>query len=332
VDAGGPIGPADSLQRMSDIDRAVAAVIKECLAVRAGEEVLVIANPATIGLGERLRAEAARADADAVLALMTERASHAAEPPSPVAAAMAAADVVLVPTIQSLSHTAARRKANEAGTRVATLPGVTEEMLGRVMSADMEGLRRKGEAIAERLTAGAEARITCPNGSDLRLGLGDRTATPDTGDLTAPGAFGNLPCGEGFIAPMEGTGEGTLVVDGTIAGIGRVTEPSELKVEGGHLRSASGPEGERLMELLTVHGDDGTNVAELGIGTNEKAQLTGELLEDEKILGTCHVAFGASAAIGGTVQVPVHLDCVVLKPTVAIDGEEIVRDGELLVG
>ncbi len=85
------------------------------------------------------------------------------------------------------------------------------------------------------------------------------------------------------------------------------------------------------MDLLTEHGDDGTNVAELGIGTNEKAILTGNILEDEKILGTAHVAFGASAAIGGNVQVPVHLDCVVMKPTVTLDGEPLVQDGELLV-
>ena len=91
---------------------------------------------------------------------------------------------------------------------------------------------------------------------------------------------------------------------------------------------AEGPEGERLLELLRPHGEDATNVAELGIGTNEKAKLTGELLEDEKILGTCHVAFGASAAIGGTVQVPVHLDCVVLEPEVSVDGEPLVARGE----
>jgi len=79
-----------------------------------------------------------------------------------------------------------------------------------------------------------------------------------------------------------------------------------------------------------VHGEAGTNVAVLGMATNEKAILTGEVLEDEKIAGTCHVAFGASAGIGGTVQVPVHLDCVVMNPTVELDGEAIVRDGELL--
>ena len=127
------------------------------------------------------------------------------------------------------------------------------------------------------------------------------------------GAFGNIPCGEAFIAPLEGTAEGTLVVDGSIAAIGRLAEPVELTVRGGHLTEATGAEGAQLLELLTEHGADGTNVAELGIGTNESAILTGNILEDEKILGTAHVAFGASAAIGGTVQVPVHLDCVVLR-------------------
>ncbi|HSI80554.1 MAG TPA: aminopeptidase [Solirubrobacterales bacterium] len=316
---------------MSDLDRAVHAVIHDCLAVAEGEEVLVVCNPATIGLGERLRGEAGRAGADAVLAMIAERDSHAAEPPPTVAAAMAAADVVLAPTVHSLSHTAARKEASERGARIATLPGATEEMLARVMSADMDELRRRGRAVADALTAGSEARITCANGSDLRLGLEGRDAIPDAGELGERGAFGNLPCGEGFIAPVEGTSEGRLVVDGTIAAVGRPAAPVALEIEGGHLRSASGAEGERLLELLTVHGPDGTNVAELGIGTNDKAILSGNLLEDEKILGTAHVAFGASAGIGGTVQVPVHLDCVVMKPDVAIDGEPLVRAGELLV-
>jgi leucyl aminopeptidase (aminopeptidase T) len=316
---------------VSDLDRAVEAVVRDCVGVKSGEDVLVICNPRTQELGERLRDEAQGVGADAVLAVIAERASHAAEPPDPVAAAMAAADVVLAPTIQSLSHTASRKAASDRGVRIATLPGVTEEMLARVMSADMEALRRKGHAIAGALDAASEARITCANGSDLRLGLEGRAAIPDAGELTEPGAFGNLPAGEGFIAPVEGTGEGRLVVDGSIAGIGIVEEPVGLRVDAGHLTDAAGAAGARLMELLTEHGEEATNVAELGIGSNEKAVLTGEVLEDEKILGTAHVAFGASAGIGGTVQVPVHLDCVVMKPEVSLDGEPIVRAGELLV-
>ena len=245
---------------------------------------------------------------------------------------MAAADVVLAPTVQSLSHTAARKAASEAGARIATLPGVTEEMLARVMSADLEGCAGAAGRSPPLLNGGSEARITCRTAATCGSASRGAAAIVDAGELTAPGAFGNLPCGEGFIAPVEGTGEGTLVVDGSIAGVGLVSEPVTAdRSRGGHLIEATGAEGATLMELLTAHGADGTNVAELGIGTNEEAILTGNILEDEKILGTAHVAFGASAAIGGTVQVPVHLDCVVLETDVAIDGETLVRGGELLV-
>jgi leucyl aminopeptidase (aminopeptidase T) len=246
-----------------------------------------------------------------------------------VAEAMVAADVLLAPTVQSLSHTAARKRASEAGTRTATLPGATEEMLARVMGDDMSELRRRGNRVAEILDRGTEARITCDHGSDLRLGLQGRIAIPDAGELSHEGAFGNLPCGEGFISPA--TADGILIVDGSIAGVGLVSDPVQLTIRDGHLVEASGPEGESLMELLTMHGPDATNVAELGIGTNEKAILTGNILEDEKIIGTAHVAFGASAAIGGNVQVPVHLDVVCLRPEVTVDGTPVVLEGKLLV-
>lgn len=301
------------------------------MGVSPGEDVLVVCNPVTEEIGALMRIEAQGDGADATLAVISERDSHAAEPPRAVAAAMAAADVVLAPTIQSLSHTAARKAASEAGVRIGTLPGVTEEMLTRLMSADMDELRRRGWAIVSALNDAAEVRITCSHGSDLRLGIEGRLGIVDAGELSNRGAFGNLPCGEGFIAPVEGTAEGTLVVDGSIAGVGLLDTPVSLTVREGHLTDTTGRDGAALMELLSVHGPDGTNVAELGIGTNEEAILTGNILEDEKILGTCHVAFGASAAIGGTVQVPVHLDCVVLEPTVEIDGEVIVSAGELVV-
>jgi len=314
-----------------ELDRAVRTVLRDCLRVEPGEEVLVICNPVTEDIGALMRIEAEGDGAYATLAVISELDSNGAEPPTPVAAAMIAANVVLAPTIQSLSHTYARRAANQAGVRVATLPGVTEDMLARLMNADMGVLRRRGAALAAVLHGAEEARITCRHGSDLRLGLVDRIPIADAGVLNAPGAFGNLPCGEAFVSPAEGTAEGTLVVDGSIAGVGKVETPVELTVRAGHLTDATGPEGATLLELLTQHGEDGTNVAELGIGTNEEATLTGNILEDEKILGTAHVAFGASAAIGGGVQVPVHLDCVILEPTVEVDGKEIVRGGELLV-
>jgi leucyl aminopeptidase (aminopeptidase T) len=315
----------------AELDMAVRKVVRECMGIEPAEEVLVVCNPVTEEIGALMRIEAQGDGADATLAVISERDSAAAEPPGPVAAAMAAADVVLAPTIQSLSHTAARKQASENGVRIGTLPGVTEDMLARLMNADLAEMRRRSWAVAEMLNRGTEAHLTCPNGTDLRLGLEGRMAIADGGELSTRGAFGNLPCGEGFIAPVEGSGDGILVIDGSIAEIGQLETPVALTIRDGHLVEATGSDGARLMELLTAHGEDGTNVAELGIGTNEEATLTGNILEDEKILGTAHVAFGASAAIGGTVQVPVHLDCVVLEPTIEIDDERIADVGELLL-
>ena len=193
------------------------------------------------------------------------------------------------------------------------------------MSVELPALRARSRAVAERLTAARDARVTCPRGTDLRLDLTGRDALADDGDLTAPGAFGNLPCGEGFISPV--TGEGTLMAS-SLAAIGLAT--ARLQVEAGHLVAADGPQGERFLSALQAHGPSGTNLAELGVGTNDRATLTGNVLEDEKIQGTVHVAFGASAGIGGAVSVPIHLDCVVLDATLHLDGERLLDVGRLL--
>jgi leucyl aminopeptidase (aminopeptidase T) len=312
----------------SGLSAALTTIVEGCLGLRAGESLTVVADPQSRHLGEAMRDRAQEIGADAVLTLMAERPTHGSEPPAPVAAALLAADAFLAPTTKSLSHTAARKAATERGVRGATLPGVTEEMLARVMAVDFEALRARSRAVAARLDAAEEAHLTCPRGTDLRLDLRGRQGIADDGDLTAPGAFGNLPCGEGFIAPAGG--EGTLVAS-SLAAVGLAT--ARLVVEDGHLTGATGDDdaAERFLALLTEHGDAGTNLAELGVGTNDRATLTGEVLEDEKILGTAHVAFGASAAIGGTVSVPVHLDCVVLDATLEVDGEAVLAGGDLVV-
>ena len=135
---------------------------------------------------------------------------------------------------------------------------------------------------------------------------------------------GNLPCGEGFIAPLSG--EGTVVAE-SLAPLGLSPEPVRLSVSGGRILDAQGGLGPEFLPLLTKHGEAGTNLAELGVGTNDRATLTGNVLEDEKILGTIHVAFGASAGIGGTVSVPIHLDVVVTQASLEVDGQAVLDRG-----
>lgn len=323
------MGETDSYDLwMPDLARAVDIVLERCLAIGQGEEVLVIADRGTQGIADALREEAARRGADAVLAVMDERLTDGSEPPAMLAAAMGAAAVCIAPTTKSLSHTEARKRATDGGTRMATMPGVTEEMLARAMAVDFDLMASRSRALADLLTSAGNARVTCPHGSDITFDLTGREGIADDGDLRAPGAFGNLPCGEGFIAPFSG--EGRLVAF-SVARLGLAGEPAILTIENGSLVAAEGGHGPGLIERLSEHGDPGRNLAELGVGTNDQAMLTGNVLEDEKILGTVHVAFGASAGIGGTVAVPIHLDVVVIDATLDVGGRRVLDSGRYVL-
>jgi leucyl aminopeptidase (aminopeptidase T) len=201
-------------------------------------------------------------------------------------------------------------------------------MLARLMGGDFEAIARRSRAVTELLTEGREAHVTCPHGTDMRFELGGRAAISDDGDLRERAAFGNLPCGEAFIAPAGG--EGRVVVS-SIATLGMPEDPVELVVRDGRLSSAGGAAGRRLLQALDAHGERGRNLAELGVGTNDRATLTGNVLEDEKILGTVHLAFGASIAFGGTVAVPVHIDAVVLEPTLTVDATTVIDAGRFVL-
>jgi leucyl aminopeptidase (aminopeptidase T) len=309
---------------MPDLAPAVQTVVRRCLAVAEGEEVLVIVDHGTREIGEALRSEASDVGADAVLAVMDPREMDGNEPPRVIAAALAGCDVFIAPTSRSLSHTTARKRASDAGARGATMPGVTADMLARVMAVDFDTMAARSERVAHLLDEASEAHISCPRGSNLTLDLTGRAGIPDDGRLTSAGAFGNLPCGEGFIAPLGGNGQ---VVVETAGPLGTTPEPATLIVEDGRIVDARDGLGPQFIELLRKHGEPGTNLAELGVGTNDMATLTGNVLEDEKILGTIHVAFGASAGIGGTVSVPIHLDVVVMDASLEVGGTQVLDEG-----
>jgi leucyl aminopeptidase (aminopeptidase T) len=241
---------------------------------------------------------------------------------------MSACDVYIAPTTKSLSHTSARKRATDAGIRGATMPEVSADMLARVMAVDFDTMAARSRAVTALLDSSDEARVTCPLGTDLKLDLSGRTGISDDGDLTARGAFGNLPCGEGFIAPVNGQGQ---VFASSLARLGISDEPVKLTLEDGRLVAAERGHGPRFIELLEAHGELGMNLAELGIGTNDRARLTGFVLEDEKILGTVHVAFGNSAAIGGTVSVPIHLDVVIVEASLEIGGTQVLDRGRFVL-
>lgn len=303
-------------------------VLAECLGLRGGESLLVVADDGKRELGEAVRAAGAGLGAEAVLMVMAERTRSGEEPPAAVAAAMEAAQAVVCITEHSLTHTAARKRAAAAGARVATMPGVTEDMfLNGAITADYRQVKALTELLTEQLTVSRTVRIE-KDGHRLELNIDGRAGVASTGMYLNPGESGNLPSGEAYIAPVEGSAHGSLLADGSVAGYGALSAPLLLTVEQGRL---TGAEGDGAAELFTMLGEgDGRQLAEFGIGTNDKARITGVVLEDEKVYGTIHVAFGSNHTFGGTISAGVHIDIVVKEPDVYLDGRQIMAAGKLL--
>jgi leucyl aminopeptidase (aminopeptidase T) len=307
------------------LEAAATTAVEQCLALGADESCAVITDDKRRPIGEALYDAAAAVAEDTVILQYPPGEQHGAEPPGPVAAAMADADAFLVPTTKSLSHTRARGNACDAGARGATLPGITEDVFVTGLDADYDAIAAHCEDVLEQVAGADEIRVTAPAGTDITVEPGDQPWHDDTGIVHDAGDFSNLPAGEVFVAPE--TANGTYVVDGTMRPHGLLDDGQQLRfeVEDGFVTEISDGEIRGQVEAAAEEvGRDAYNLAELGIGTNVGVtDLVGSVLLDEKAAGTVHIAIGDNAGIGGDTDAPLHLDGIIREPTVVADGEEV---------
>jgi leucyl aminopeptidase (aminopeptidase T) len=211
-------------------------VNENCLAVKEGEVVTVltdIADEERVKVAQAFWEAAQNRGAEAIFVEMLPRKNSGEEPPFSIAVLMATSDVVLCPTTKSLTHTKARQNACNRHARIATLPGITEEIAIRCLSANYMEIARRTEAVANALRMGSKFCVVSARGTNLRLERAERRVIADTVLIQTPGAFGNLPAGEAFFAPIEGTAEGEIVFDGSIADIGTLETPVRIVVQKG---------------------------------------------------------------------------------------------------
>ncbi len=318
---------------MNELQNAATIALRDCMAVKEGEKVLIITDEPARKIGYALWEGAKDMGAEALFTEIITPKSNGEEPSAPVAELMKLMDVILIPTSKSLSHTDSRREASKKGVRIATLPGITEDMMTRTLNANYKEIARKSDAFAEIIKKSSNIRITTEKGTDINLAVEGRDGHSDTGLNHNPGDFSNLPAGEAYVAPMEDLSEGIIVFDGSMAGVGILeNETINVKVEAGYAtKITGGAAAEKFNSIMEPFGKLAYNLAELGIGTHDKALITGEVLEDEKVIGTVHIAFGDNKSMGGTIRVPSHLDGVIKEPTVIADGEMIMDKGEILI-
>ncbi len=245
------------------------------------------------------------------------------------------AGIIIAMSNNSTSHTRYRALACAAGCRFASLPHFDPEMFHTSMTVDWSALAARTARLVEAVNRAEWIRVTTPNGTDMNICKQGRHAEGDDGLLTAPGSFGNLPAGEAYLAPLEGKSHGTMVIEW--GPTRKLDAPLRLTVENGVvvLIEGSDPQRDRL-EAKFVENVNCRNIAELGIGTNDKASRPDNVLEAEKILGTIHIALGDNSGFGGTVSAPFHEDYVFYQPTltaIMADGSErvIIAGGVLML-
>jgi len=245
------------------------------------------------------------------------------------------AAIIIALANNSTSHTRYRALACAAGCRFASLPHFDPEMFHTSMTVEWEILAARTARLVAAVNRAEWIRVTTPNGTDMTICKQGRHAEGDDGILTAPGSFGNLPAGEAYLAPLEGKSHGSMVIEW--GPTRKLNEPIRLSVENGVVVRIEGNDSHRAkLEAKFAENDNCRNIAELGIGTNDKASRPDNVLEAEKILGTIHIALGDNTGFGGTVSAPFHEDYVFYQPTLtaimADKSEQIIIDaGNLLV-
>ncbi len=307
-------------------------VLEINLAVKPGENLLVITDTEKEDIGRELFKAGLELGAEAQLVVMKPRTRNAEEPPAPIAEAWKHTDVFIAPTKYSLTHTQARKAAVDRGARGATMPGITRDIFERTLAVDYrESVVVLGKRMLDKLKGANEIRILSPQGTDITFSIKGREPHLDSGIYDEPGSWGNLPAGEVYVAPLEGTGEGVVVIDASLSGgIGLLRNPVKVIVRRGIATEIlGGEEAEKLKYILKSAGNENAFnfPAELGIGCNPAARVTGVVLEDEKVYGTVHLAFGDNSTFGGNVKAGVHIDGVIFRPTLIVDGDLIIEEG-----
>jgi leucyl aminopeptidase (aminopeptidase T) len=318
----------------ADLMEAARIALRDCMVLKEDETLLVVTDLGKDLIGQAFWYAGRELCKEPFIITMNPRSRGGENLPLLVEEAMKKADVVVIPTTKSATHTDARINACAAGARIGTLPGITQDTMERCFKADYKKIAARTVEMTNLLTAASKVHVTSPAGTDLKFSIEGIKAIASTGIVDTSGKFGNLPSGEAYMMPAEGTAEGIIVIDGSIADIGVVekNDPVQVKVEKGFAVDIKGGKtAEKLRALLEPFGKDGRNIAEFGVGTNDAAKLVGDMLEDEKVMGTIHFAFGNNKSMGGTFGVQIHIDGLVLKPSFTLDGKDIMKNGSFLV-
>ena len=316
-------------------------VVETCMDVRRGENVLIVCDPTTGEIGQALHEATIEKSERVLLIVMPKAKHHGEEPPTPVANLMRQQQVILAPTKYSLTHTKAIRQALRDGARVATMPGITVDMFTHGgMAADFNNVKKRISNLGPHFRRRRIVNVKSKLGTEITFEVNWREwKLDDNGICNRPRMLTNLPAGKAFIMPREGTMNGTLIINGSWDS-SLLDQNIELQIENGIVIDVKGGTiaanirqefGEVAKKLRSKDRENVWTVAEFGFGMNDQARMGGNVLEDEKRLGTCYFSIGDNTALGGSSAVGIHIPGVLTGANVWLDDSQILQDGEFVL-
>lgn len=315
--------------------KSVQTLLKTCLNVKPGENLLILTDTNTIEIGEVFALAGEGMGAEVVMTIMKPTTRHGDEPPRIIAEAMKAADAIVAPTTFSINHSTARKEASNAGARLIFMPDANEEVfLDGSLDIDYFAQKKIIDKVSAILEEGERLSITTHLGTELSMSISGRHAVPQTGICHEPGSISPPPCIETAVAPIEGTTEGIMYIDGAIVPGRACEDPVKVVFREGKIISIVGKEdAEMLKQTLESYNHPNVYCAvEMGIGMNPKAKIgRGGQLEDEAEFGTMHIGIGNGITFGSSIRAPGHCDLVIRKPTIKVDEKILMKDGELYI-
>ncbi len=320
------------MSKKFDYRKGARVIVETCMGIKPREKVLIITSTG-FTRNAKLLAEQAQTLGANVNTIKVDLKDMQVEPPEEVSKEMVNSDVVLgvlpYSMIQLFLHMNARRAATDAGTRVGGVPYIKPD----IKSEDIHEITEFTEKLSDILTSGEEARITTLKGTDVVLSMKDRISAPLRVRHVVPGAWGAVPeYAEAAIAPVEGTAQGTWVVDVFFEKVGAIKTPVRITIEDGRAVTIEGAEeADKIKAIIDAADENGNNIAELGIGTNHTLKHVTRTIGDKMMKGTAHLAIGKNINIGGQTYSNIHHDGVMDKTTIIVDGKMIQKDGNFLI-
>ena len=315
---------------MTRFERAVHKLLFTCLNMKKGESLLVVYDEKNSHFAAPFIEKSLLAKIETYQLVVPPRALTPQKMSSIPRDFVSQTDATILITQPTLIHSKIIHHACHNGKRVICLNTSDAKVFENAMSADLNQIKRMSRKIADIFSIGKLVEVKSRAGTDFTFRIARHRGNINHGCAYSAGEFGILPAGEAYVIPDKNSTNGIVVIDGSIPELGLVRSPIKLRVKKGYVSQISGGElTEKLRKRIKPFGKNGRNIAEFGIGTNPGIQLTGVSTADEKKLGTAHSALGNHLLEGGSLTKDLHLDLIFNKPTIIVDGRQLMVSGKL---